>query len=387
MPYSVIRSLDADWRRMKKAHILETNPEKPVVPQLSPDTEYRYGNTFHHNYPWVVGFCGREIIYTGHHGITDGMGATIFMRTVLYYYLREMGAACDPGKAVTLEQVTPEFLEKDTECRVRKNGGENIPSRYQPGGLQPTVFPEEMLADHPEDCVHHNLAISLEDIRKKCAEYGVSQFAVVATYVAQAVCSVLPGSDNAVMMNIITDMRGVLDSCTTHNCVMAVPIFFTQKDLTRSDEFQCSMFRSRLDLGFNRDEVLHNCFRYAQMEQQIGNNKESLAAAGAAIVKKYGLTAPVAAVTYTHLTRTGFSDDILRELDDVYINLSGFKVPGRQAIMAMNAVTTNRVINLLIVDGTKDDLIFRELKKRLTDAQVSFVATELDRYKGVIYSA
>ena len=146
------------------------------------------------------------------------------------------------------------------------------------------------------------------------------------------------------------------------------------------------MFRSRLDLGSNRDEVLHNCYRYAQMEQQIGDNKESLAAASAAIVNKYGLNAPVAAVTYTHLTRTGFSDDILRELDDVYINLSGYRVPGKQDVMAVNAVTTNRVVNLLIVDGTKGELIFRELTKRLTDAQVSFEATELDRYKGVIYS-
>ena len=53
--------------------------------------------------------------------------------------------------------------------------------------------------------------------------------------------------------------------------------------------------------------------------------------------------------------------------------------------MALNGVTTDRVINLLIVDGTKDDLIFKALKNRLEDAQVSFEVTELDRYKGIIY--
>lgn len=58
---------------------------------------------------------------------------------------------------------------------------------------------------------------------------------------------------------------------------------------------------------------------------------------------------------------------------------------GKQAIIALNGVTTDRVINLLIVDGTKDDLIFRALKDRLADAQISFEATELDRYKGIIY--
>lgn len=103
---------------------LETNPQEPVVPELNPDTEYYFGNEGNHNYPWVVGFYGREIIYTGHHGITDGMGATSFMRTVLYYYLRQLGIECDPGKAVTLEQATPEYLEKETECPIRLHGGE-----------------------------------------------------------------------------------------------------------------------------------------------------------------------------------------------------------------------------------------------------------------------
>ena len=55
----------------EKGPYLETNPEKSIVPQLSPATEYYFGNAGNHNYPWVVGFYGREIIYTGHHGITD----------------------------------------------------------------------------------------------------------------------------------------------------------------------------------------------------------------------------------------------------------------------------------------------------------------------------
>lgn len=369
----------------EKGPYLETNPEKPIIPQLNPTTEYCFGNAGNHNYPWVVGFYGREIIYTGHHGITDGMGATMFMRTVLYYYLKEMGIDCDPGKAIILEKATPEYLEKETECPIRKHGGEDRNSLYKSSKLQPTIFPDEMLAENPEDCVIHNLAINLADIKKKSAEYEVSQFAVIATYVAQAICSILPGSDNVVTMNIIADMRGILDSCTTHNCVTSVPITFTQKDLMRSNELLCTMFRSRLDLGFNQDEVLHSCFNYAQMEQQFGNNKEYLAAAAAQIVKQYGFTAPVASVAYTHLTHTGFSDDMLRALDDVYINISGFKMTGKQAIIALNGVTTDRVINLLLVDGTKNDLIFKALKNRLADAQVSFEVTELDRYKGIIY--
>ena len=135
------------------------------------------------------------------------------------------------------------------------------------------------------------------------------------------------------------------------------------------------MFRARLDLGFNKDEVLHSCFNSAQLEQQIGGSKEYLAGAAMQITKQYGFNVPVASVAYTHLTHTGFSGDMLRELDDVYINTSGFKVMGKQTIIALNAVTTDKLINLLMVDGTKGEQIIKALEKRLTESQVSFETT------------
>ncbi len=370
----------------EKGSYLETNPEKPVIPDLSPDREYFYGNESNHCYPWVIGIRDREIIYTCFHGFADGIGSTIFMRTVLYYYFREQGIDCAPGKAVTLDQITPEYLEKDTELSVKKNGTKDVPSLYEARKQNPTVFPDELLEEESDHADVHNLAISLADIRKKSAEYEVSQFAVMTTYIAQAVCSVLPGTDNVVVMNIVTDMRGLLNSATTHNCVMVVPVTFAQKDLqNKSDELLCTMFRSRLDLGFNEDEVLHNCFNSVQMEQRFGGNKRFLAGAAAHIAQKAGFESPVASVGYTHLTHTGFSDDLFRLLEDVYISYSGFKAQGKLAIPAMAAVSTDKVINLMLVDGTKNELILNAIKKKLTEAQISFEARKLDRYKGIVY--
>ena len=93
---------------------------------------------------------------------------------------------CDPGKAATLETVTPEYLEKDTECSVRKNGTQDCPSLFQPSSLKPTVFPDELLEEDQDSCAIHSLAISLDDIREKSKAYDVSQFAVMTTYIAQA---------------------------------------------------------------------------------------------------------------------------------------------------------------------------------------------------------
>lgn len=142
-----------------KGPYLETNPEQPIIPELNPDEMFFYGDESNHYYPWIVGIHENEIIYTGFHGIADGIGATIFMRTVLYYYFKEQGIECDPGKAVTLQDVTPEYLERDTECTIRKNGTEDRPASYQPKPLRPSVFPEDLL-EEPKSCAVHNIAIN-----------------------------------------------------------------------------------------------------------------------------------------------------------------------------------------------------------------------------------
>ena len=141
----------------------------------------------------------------------------------------------------------------------------------------------------------------------------------------------LPGTDNVVLMNVVADMRRALDSVTTHNCVMTVPVTFSQRDLAgQSEECVCKAFRSKL-------------------------------------------------------IQTGFSDDVLALLDDVYVNYAGLETVGKQALNAICAVTTNRLINLMIIDGTKGELIVRAFKKRLTESQISFEDRILERYKGVTF--
>lgn len=56
-----------------KGPYLETNPERPIIPELDPDEVFFYGDESNHYYPWIVGIHENEIIYTGFHGIADGI--------------------------------------------------------------------------------------------------------------------------------------------------------------------------------------------------------------------------------------------------------------------------------------------------------------------------
>ena len=76
---------------------------------------------------------------------------------------------------------------------------------------------------------------------------------------------------------------------------------------------------------------------------------------------------------------------MFRLLDDVYISYAGLKKQTRQAINSLCVVTTDRAVNLMIIDGTKDELIIKALEKRLAENQISFEDRLLEKFKGIIY--
>ena len=72
-------------------------------------------------------------------------------------------------------------------------------------------------------------------------------------------------------------------------------------------------------------------------------------------------------------------------LDDAYINYAGLRNEKKQAINAICAVTTDRVINLMLMDGTKNELILKALTRRLTDNRIVFDDRVMKKYKGVFF--
>ena len=72
-------------------------------------------------------------------------------------------------------------------------------------------------------------------------------------------------------------------------------------------------------------------------------------------------------------------------MDDAYINYAGLRNEKKQAINAICAVTTDKVINLMLMDGTKNELILKALKKRLTENRIAFDDRVMKKYKGVFF--
>ena len=85
------------------------------------------------------------------------------------------------------------------------------------------------------------------------------------------------------------------------------------------------------------------------------------------------------------MTRTGFSDEMPGLLDDVYINYAGLRNEKKQAINAICAVTTDKAVNLMLMDGVKNERMIKAPKKRLTDNRIAFDDRIMKKYKGVFF--
>lgn len=76
---------------------------------------------------------------------------------------------------------------------------------------------------------------------------------------------------------------------------------------------------------------------------------------------------------------------LLGLLGDTHIHYAGLRNEKKQAINAICAVTTDRVINLMLMDGTMDELILKALKKRLADNRIAFDDRVMKKYRGVFF--
>lgn len=371
-------------REDEKGPYLETNPEPPVLFDLSPSEPLYYGGQISHHYPWIIGVRGREIIYTGFHGLTDGMGATAFMRTVFYYYFRECGTPCAPGQAMLLERLTPALLAKTTERSTAENGREDAPSLVTEPEIRGTVIPDELYESDPENNRIYKISMNLGQIRREAVQSEVSQFAVITPLLGEAFANALPGSENKIRMNVIADRRRSLGSLTTHNCVQSIPIFYDQKRFRGlDDDLLRTVFRARLDLCFNDEEIRHSCWKMVQLERRIGGSRQALAGAAAALTAQSGLNTPVAAVTYTHLTHLDFPEDMLDRFEEIYINSSGQTIPNKAAIPVCNPVTAGDQIHFTIGEQLKDHPVMTQFLQKLRQRGIDYRLEELEKYRGI----
>lgn len=72
-----------------KGLVYEFSDEKPVL-QIG-DEKRKLGSSELNGFPYCVSCEGNILNLSVHHGITDGYGVTEFVKTLLYYYLKECG--------------------------------------------------------------------------------------------------------------------------------------------------------------------------------------------------------------------------------------------------------------------------------------------------------
>ena len=368
----------------QKGPYLETNPEPPIIVELNPDTELFYGNQTNNHYPWLIGLRGKEILFTQFHGLADAMGAMNFMKTVFYYYFQECGIACANDSVLTFEKMNPETLIRKTECTMRKIGQTKASSMIPKTELKETVIPDAMFETDSEKVSPYTISIDLKSVKEKAKASGVSQFAELAPYFCEAFASVLPGDENVIKYTVICDTRRFTNSITSHNCVISADIYYEQKKCSSlSKDAVRSYFREQLDCALTANEIASSYHGIVELEKQIGENKQYIAGAAAAMVADFGLNTPYATVTYSHLTRLGFPEDMLAQFEDIFCTSSSTSFPKSAALPLVEVITVGDHINFTMLDQLKGHPIMNAFMKKLEEDGIPCSRKEADKYRGV----
>ena len=95
-----------------KGLVYELSEEKPIL--QTGNQKKKLGSSELHGFPYCVSCEGNMLKLSVHHGITDGYGTTEFVKTLLYYYLKECGKpVTDDGEIRLLEVPYDETAENE----------------------------------------------------------------------------------------------------------------------------------------------------------------------------------------------------------------------------------------------------------------------------------
>lgn len=94
-----------------KGLVFRLSDEKPVL-QIG-DERRRLGSSALHGFPYCVSCDGKTLKLSVHHGITDGYGVTEFVKTLLYYYLKECGKPVSADEHIRLLETAYDEAAED----------------------------------------------------------------------------------------------------------------------------------------------------------------------------------------------------------------------------------------------------------------------------------
>lgn len=342
----------------------EENPDPPLVFRAN-NAPKIYGTLLNNHYPWMFVIEGKKLVFYTMHYITDGLGMFNFCKTVLHIYFQLKGVVFKDTKT-DFPDGTP---EQTMENPIEKYSDKNCVGVGTPNFDPPVLLDMDIL--QPGNTHSWMLKMQFPEIRALAKQSETSAFSVVSCILSRAMAKAYKIESGNIDVRVPVNFRSIFPSITDRNFVQGFSMCYMADRMNNMpDALVETAFRSQLDLWMekgNLTEILNNDVDTAE---RLKKNSDELNV----ILDFEQPTEQRANILYTHITRPGFSDELMEhiagmflasnDIQDDYVNVFG--------------TTVGTDICLTIQQCSVDDCYTEALKEVLDERGISYELNKIE---------
>lgn len=351
------------------------NELEPIIFHTKWSDKIEYGVASNNFYPWLVMYDKDEIHFTAAHSLSDGGGASRFMKSFLILYLKKRGVTFPENIDITIEDA-----ERTFELSSEKHIDPNNKALSVPKEKEVLDTPTELYETDISKVSEYNVTVDVADIKAAASASETTSFAVLASMLAIAYEKMLAVNEGVIKVEVPFDLRRFWNSVTDHNFVNMAGLYYDVAKLKgKNIELVETAFRSQLDIYMDKTNQVERFNTEHQMLQMLQANPAMLEQMKKSVTDRLFL--PKASIVLTHLGKLGFPDELLREIVDFKITNSIFA----GYMMAAVGFICGEKLTLNMVQATKGDIYIEKLNETFAENGISCKCEKVEPHGAIVF--
>lgn len=204
----------------------ELSDEKPVL-QIG-DEKRKLGSSELNGFPYCVSCDGKMLKLSVHHGITDGYGVTEFVKTLLYYYLKECGKPVTADGDIRLLESEYDAAAEDELSYLKYYDRSVSSERPQTGDVKLFALPVEYWDEAGRyEFKRFKLSMSAEQTADYARRCGSSVTGLINAIVCKAFQTAYDLEGKLLINSVTSNFRRLMPSASMHNFSGWLLTFYT----------------------------------------------------------------------------------------------------------------------------------------------------------------
>lgn len=209
-----------------KGLVYEFSDEKPVL-QIG-DEKRKLGSSELNGFPYCVSCDGKMLKLSVHHGITDGYGVTEFVKTLLYYYLKECGKPVTADGDIRLLESEYDAAAEDELSYLKYYDRSVSSERPQTGNVKLFALPVEYWDEAGRyEFKRFKLSMSAEQTADYARRCGSSVTGLINAIVCKAFQTAYDLEGKLLINSVTSNFRRLMPSVSMHNFSGWLLTFYT----------------------------------------------------------------------------------------------------------------------------------------------------------------